>query len=96
MRAVRGILELALRKNGLDKKLKEFEFVSRWSEIVGESVARVSRPECVRRSALVVRVSSSAWAQELSFLKASMLEKLYKVLPAHSRVNDITFYVGEL
>lgn len=96
LNSVRGILGSVLRKHGLDRKIEEYDFVLRWHEIVGEKVAKVSKPDCIRKNALFVKVSSSAWAQELSFLKADLLEKLKKSSPMSSGISDIRFQVGDL
>jgi len=90
------VLTLALKKFGIDKDIARYKFVLHWKEIVGDDVAERSRPECFRNGALVVRVSTSTWAQELSFQKEAILKRLRKFVDADTVVEDVQFYVGDL
>jgi predicted nucleic acid-binding Zn ribbon protein len=90
------ILTLALKKFGIDKDIARYKFVLHWREIVGDDVAERSRPECFRNGALVVRVSSSTWAQELSFQKDAILRRLKAFVGSEMEVNDVQFYVADL
>ena len=94
--AAEKVLALALKKYGLDKDIARYKFVLHWKEIVGEEIAKRTRPECIRKNALVVRVSSSTWAQELGFQKDIILARLKKFLSGDAAVSDIQFYVGDL
>ena len=92
--AAESILRLALRKYGLDKDIARYKFVLHWKEIVGEDIARRTRPECLRNKALVVRVSESVWAQELEFQKEVILRRLRKFIDPELEVTDVQFYVA--
>lgn len=90
---VNGVLRAALRRYGIDKDLARYQFVTHWNEIVGEDIAKRSKPECFRNGALIVRVSDSAWAQELSFRKDVILQRLRRFINDDEVVNDVMFYV---
>lgn len=90
---VQGVLARALKRYGLDKEIARYNFVLHWGDIVGDHLARRTKPECIRNRALVVGVSSSAWAQELSFQKQVILSRLREYLDQHEVVDDVTFYV---
>ena len=97
--AAKQILRAVLGQYGLDKKLERYEFIFRWREIVGDEIAERTIPEAIQGSVLVVRVESSAWAQELSFQKNIILKRYkaaYKddVLQKQYPIRDIRFYVG--
>lgn len=47
-----------------------------WRDCVGAAVARKSEPIALERGELLVRVQSSAWAQELSLLSITLLKRL--------------------
>jgi len=91
---VKSVLSKVLAKKGLEDKVERYGFVLYWKEIVGEQLAEVSRPDSISRKALVVRVSHSAWAQELSFMKPVLLAKLAPYLKSGDIVEDIVFRVG--
>ena len=92
--AAEKILYAALKKYGLDEKIGRYHFVLRWREIMGEKLARYTRPEYLRNDQLVVSVSGSVWAQELSFHKQTILKRLQPHLEPGLRVRDIVFQVG--
>lgn len=53
-----------------------------WAETVGAAVATHTRPVSIQRDVLWVATSSAVWAQELSFGRQRILEKLNAHLPA--------------
>ena len=94
--AVDQILKSALKAAGLDDKIAKYSFVSAWPEIVGEEIARRSRPECIRGKTLVVRVADSVWAQELTFHKKTILARVQRHLKDDTSLDDVAFLVGEI
>lgn len=96
-RSVRGIgdvLREALARRGLDSRLAHYRFVSLWPEIVGEAIANHSVPELVKRGVLVVRVSDSVWAQELTFRRETILRRIKRLAPEAPPLTSIRFVVG--
>jgi predicted nucleic acid-binding Zn ribbon protein len=49
---------------------------SRWTELVGDSVAAHARPRSLREGVLVVAVEDPAWATQLRFLESDLLRRL--------------------
>ncbi len=92
---VKSTLAGLLAKFNLDKELARYEFVLHWKDIVGEDIAKRTRPECIRNGTLVVAVCSAAWAQELSFNKLMILKKLKAKLSHEEVLRDVTFYVSK-
>ncbi len=88
------VLRKALSHLGLDRAIARYRFVLHWKEIVGEEIAKRAHPECIKNRALVVRVTDSAWAQELSFQKRAILTRLKKHLGAEEVIDDVIFYVS--
>ena len=73
------------RRDGVDRDL--------WSLSVGERIAARAEPAELRQGVLLVRVASSIWAQELSLLGPSILERLRE----HGVVVDaLRFGVGQV
>ena len=52
------------------------ELWARWGEIVGWDLGKRVFPRRLKGALLVVSVSSSAWMQELSFIKDALIEKI--------------------
>ena len=93
---IKAILSKALARHGLDKKVERYEFILHWPEIVGETIASISKPECIMNRALIVRVVHSAWAQELAFMKPVLIQKISPYLKKGDFVDDIIFRVGRI
>jgi predicted nucleic acid-binding Zn ribbon protein len=64
---------------------------SAWPAAVGEAIAREATPVAERSGVVTVACSSSAWAQELDFLGAQILEKIRPELPAETPLEDFRF-----
>jgi predicted nucleic acid-binding Zn ribbon protein len=66
-----------------------------WDRVVGETLARNAQPEAFKQRILLVHVSSSAWLQELHFMKNELIERINQA--AGDRVvDDIQFKIGAL
>lgn len=91
-----SILTSLLKKYKLEDRIQKYDFVTRWDEIVGPELARRMKPECFRRDVLVIAVQNAAWAQELSFNKLMILQKLKDAQSTFGLpdINDIVFYVA--
>jgi hypothetical protein len=88
------ILAKVLRRSGLDQKLAKYQFIEFWPQIVGKAIAQRAKPEAIRNRVLIVRVENSSWAQELSFQKEVIKNRLNNFLGVEQSINDIHFYVS--
>jgi predicted nucleic acid-binding Zn ribbon protein len=91
---VSSILASALRKNGIGRDLNRYQFVLHWNEIVGEEIARFAQPGRIEHDTLYITVATSQWAQELSFHKEIILEKLKPFVAGGPAVSKVVFTVG--
>ena len=66
-----------------------------WDRVVGETLARNAQPEAFKQRILLVHVSSSAWLQELHFMKNELIERLNQAAGAKV-LEDIQFKIGVL
>lgn len=66
-----------------------------WDRVVGETVARNAQPAAFKHRILMVHVSSSAWLQELHFLKKELIMRLNQAAGGRV-VEDIQFKIGML
>jgi len=74
---INNILPRVLNSLGLDKHLHEQSLFSLWPSLVPEVYASRSRPIYIdNQGILVVAVENGSTAQDLSFLKAKILEQL--------------------
>ncbi len=84
------VLKRTFTNLGLDRRIREFEAVHVFAEVVGEKIAAKAQAIQIERGVLTVRVASSAWRQELNYTKAEMIDKLNTRL-GDTIVTDIYF-----
>lgn len=89
------ILSSALKRIGLDKDINRYRFVQFWEEIVGEQIAQRAFPEVIRDGTLYVKVTSSAWAQELTFQKSVILSRVKRFCDNPHDLRDVRFVTGK-
>ncbi len=87
---VGGVLATLMEELGLGKKLKQYEAVRIWEEVVGERIARVATPSKIINGILIVKVEKSTWRNELSLLKREIIAKINAALK-EDIVKDIKF-----
>jgi predicted nucleic acid-binding Zn ribbon protein len=93
--SVGEILERLFNKLSIDKKLKEVNALKLWEEVTGEKISRHSLPLFVRKGNLFVRVDSSGWLTQLSYLKHEIISELNERLGGES-IKNIYFRLGEV
>ena len=87
--AVKG----ALHRLNLNTKMRGYAVWGVWDQAVGETVAQQVQPAFVRGGVLFVKCSSSAWMQQLQFMKATIREELNRLLGTEV-IKDIRFQMG--
>ncbi len=82
-----GAQEYATKRSGAAMGRTE------WISIVGEKIAARTRVGSLVKGKLTVKVASSAWSQELSFLKEDLIRKLNR---AGHDVREMKLYVSKV
>lgn len=90
MERIDGIVDKTIDVLGLRKKMKEVSSMSVWPQVAGEAIASKTRPRRVKGSRLWVEVSSSAWMNELLYLKPTLISRINKSL-GENVIKDIVF-----
>ena len=85
------ILDTVLSKHGYINNYYESELIKKWPSLVGKKIAEFAECTNVRDNIVYVRVASSSWRQEISFLKEKILLKIKKETK-FSSIKDINFY----
>lgn len=68
-----------LEKSGLHTALQRNVLLEDWDGVVGPRIAAVTRAAEVRGETLVVEVASSAWLNELTMMRKTILERINRV-----------------
>lgn len=86
---VGNLIQQSLDKMGLLPKAKRFLVFWSWARIVGD-IARNARPRRIDGDVLYVATTSSAWAQELTLMRKSIISRINAHLGGNY-INDIRF-----
>ena len=87
------LLETVFAGKPAQKRLREAKAWQFWEEAVGAHIASKATPVAFRDGTLTVRVSSSAWMQQLSLMKREIVGQLNAAI-GYSLVNDLFFRQG--
>lgn len=72
-----------IRRHGLTEEVRQRAVCLYWSEIAGERVAAKTFPVSLAGGVLRVSASSSAWVQEMQFLKARLIAQIDRWVDAN-------------
>ncbi|MBL7032607.1 MAG: DUF721 domain-containing protein [Candidatus Delongbacteria bacterium] len=57
-------------------RIKSFQALADWPDIVGATIAAVTEPVKLENGILLVQVTEAVWKGELQFMKAELMEKI--------------------
>ena len=83
-------LSILLKSLGIENKIKQNEIIVRWPEIVGEKLSKVTTADKVEKGILFVRVTNSAWRNELIYMKTEIINRISSRLNTDI-IKDIRF-----
>lgn len=87
------ILFSLLKHRGLAVEIKENAVFKSWAQAVGPQIAHQTKPDSLKNGILFVKTTSSAWAQQLHFLKGDILRKLNDLVGKET-IKEIRFSLG--
>jgi len=90
---VSAAVKEALHRCNLTTKMKGYAVWGVWDQAVGETVAQQAQPSFVRGGTLFVKCSSSAWMQQLQFMKGTICKELNRLLGTEV-VKELRFQMG--
>ena len=73
---------------GIETPVRQWEAVSLWESVVGESIANHTRADKVVYGKLYISVDSPTWRNELLFHRKELLEKINKELK-NAKIKEI-------
>jgi len=88
MERIGNIIVPFIKELGIDTKIKHYEALSIWSNVVGERIARVTEPERIVDGKLFIKVRNDAWRNELLYMKSDLISRVNMKL-GRSLIKDI-------
>ena len=83
-----------LEARGVRKQVERQDVLRDWDEVVGEGIARVTRPRSLSEGTLFVEVRSSPWLMELEMRKGEILRRLNEGRP-DAALERLVFVLAE-
>ena len=87
-----NLVNLLLRRNGLETPLMQRRLLDAWDEVVGKVIARHTTNKFIRNQVLFVQLSSPVLRAELGMERKNLVLKLNKKAGGTQIVTDIRFY----
>ena len=78
-------------KSSFSDQFLRWKLWAQWSDIVGASVAQHCEPVSLQFGHLQIWVRSSAWMQQLVFIKDDILIRIHQKYPHRAPINKISF-----
>jgi predicted nucleic acid-binding Zn ribbon protein len=91
-RPIGSVMRKLLSEKGYGAIESAQEMLDAWPAMVGERLAKVTRPGRVAKGVLLVEVANSQALQEIHFEKTKILKAIQRDLPAH-QVTDLRFRI---
>jgi hypothetical protein len=85
-----------LKKLGLSDQARKLRIAAAWAQAVGPEIASRTEPQRFSRGVLVVKSASPAWQNELTFLKAEIMQKVNAALGGKGMVRELKVVGGTL
>jgi len=92
---ISALLESVFAGKPAQKRIREAKAWQFWEEAVGSHIAGKATPVAFRDGTLTVRVSGSAWMQQLSLMKPDIISHLNSAI-GEPLVDDIFFKQGTI
>ncbi len=89
----KNALSSVLERYGAAREIREHRILIQWEKIVGPRVAAHTSPDALNKGVLWVRVDSSSWMHQLSFLKDEILAKANQLCD-EDIVQELRFHLG--
>jgi predicted nucleic acid-binding Zn ribbon protein len=93
--AIGKIVANVIDRTGIAARVEQAGIIPEWRQLVGPQIAAVTSPQSISANGtLFVRVTTNAWANELSLLEPELLKSLNRK-PERAPVKKIRWMLGQ-
>lgn len=89
VQSIGEVLASYLRDSGMEKPILERRVIELWPQLMGETVARLTRSVEVTDGVLYVRLSSAALRQQLFEIRFDLIKKLNEAVGCEGVIRDV-------
>lgn len=86
------IVPRVLKDMNIGGKVRNWQVVDKWEEIVGPKIARHAKAVSVDSENLFVTVDNPVWQSQLFMMKSEILKKVRKL---DMRIKDVRFMISD-
>ena len=90
---VATLLRDMLKKYGLEPQIRFYQLIDHWEKLVGPQIAMHTLPAQLKFRKLTLHVDSSAWMNQLNYLKEELMEKINREL-GQDWVKEVYLKIG--
>ena len=76
VKSLSDVLNMVLRKEGLETPLLQKRLIDGWESVTGKTVARYTGEKFIRNLTLFVKISNPALRADLSMMKSQLVKRL--------------------
>lgn len=76
VKSLSDVLNMVLRKEGLEAPLLQKRLIDGWESVTGKTVARYTGEKFIRNQTLFVKISNPALRADLSMMKSQLVKRL--------------------
>lgn len=76
VKSLSDVLNMVLRKEGLETPLLQKRLIDGWESVTGKTVARYTSEKFIRNQTLFVKISNPALRADLSMMKSQLVKRL--------------------
>ena len=92
---IHSVLKPLLKRYGLETQMQIYTLIDQWEIFAGPQIAFHTLPYQLKFKKLFLYVDSSAWINQLIYLKQELMDKINKVA-GETWVKDILFKIGSV
>lgn len=89
---LKDILEKYLKENKLDHKIKGYQTIYNWAEVVEKEISLHSHPIKIQGKTLFLSVENNIWANELNMRKGEIINKI-NLKAKEEIITDVRFKI---
>ena len=76
MQKIGTVISVFLKKNNLEKGVKQNNALIIWDSVVGLEISKNTKPDRVELGVLTIKTTNATWRQELFFKNQEIIKKL--------------------
>lgn len=91
VKSINDLLNMYLRREGLETPLLQRRAVDAWDKVVGAGVARYTSEKFIKNQTLFVKIQSPALRQDLTMMRSQLVKRINEAV-GNMVIVDVRIY----